>query len=327
MKESEIRKREVFNKYLELVNEDVKTMFDFETFNEVPCPACHSTAYNKEFDKSGFTYVSCTKCETLFINPRPDIQTLNKFYSHSVSTEFWVEDFFKPVMNVRMEKIFKPRASELVNEFPEYKASKIGDIGAGFGLMLEALKTHWPQANLIAIEPSESMANECRSRGFEVYESMLEDIEESAGNFDLLVSFELFEHLYDPEEFLNQCKKLLNPGGRLIMTTLSGKGFDIQLLWEKSKSISPPHHLNFFNPESVEILANRVGFTVEKISTPGRLDWDIVEGMHREENVPLPRLWKQVVNAEDEVKRQLQSWIKESKLSSHMRFILRKDDL
>ena len=61
------------------------------------------------------------------------------------------------------------------------------------------------------------------------------------------------------------------------MTTLNGRGFDILLLWNKSKSIAPPLHLNFFNPGSIRILLEKIGFQILEISTPGKLDWDIVE--------------------------------------------------
>lgn len=68
-------------------------------------------------------------------------------------------------------------------------------------------------------------------------------------------------------------------------------GFDILLLWEKSKSITPPHHLNFFNPTSVRLLMERIGFIVTEISTHSKLNWDIVEGMIKKEGVDVGRFW------------------------------------
>ena len=38
-----------------------------------------------------------------------------------------------------------------------------------------------------------------------------------------------------------------NSGDSFIFTTLSGMGADIQTLWEDSKAVSPPMHLNFIN--------------------------------------------------------------------------------
>ena len=48
------------------------------------------------------------------------------------------------------------------------------------------------------------------------------------------------------------------------------------MLKQNSKSIFPPHHLNFFNPVSVERLLKVVGYKNINVETPGLLDVDIV---------------------------------------------------
>jgi len=326
MKEEEIRRRSVFNHYLELVAEDVKTIFaDRSCFIQVDCPACGSRNYHSQFEKLGFTYVLCPECGTLFVNPRPPAQLLMDFYTQSRSASFWVRDFLQPVAEARREKIFRPRAEHVRDTFPEMSNGVIGDIGAGFGLFSEELTKFWPSARLIAIEPSAEMVENCRGKGLEVIPCAVEDVDGWDGQFDLLTSFELFEHLYHPGEFVKKVWLLLNNGGCLLLTTLNGEGFDIQVLWEKSKSITPPHHLNFLNPRSIKLLLQANKFIVEKIDTPGKLDWDIVEGMYREEGIDPGRFWRLVTEqAEPAAKSSLQDWISESGLSSHMRVVARK---
>ena len=327
MKEEDIRKRAVFNKYLQLVEQDVKNFFDFDCFEKVNCPACGNSRYKSEFKKNGFEYTSCLSCKTLYVNPRPPLNLLDDFYSTSPSTSFWVNDFFKPVAEIRREKIFRPRMQMIAREFPMLSKARIGDIGAGFGIALEELKNLLPEADLVAIEPSLEMADICKAKGLDVIPTIMENVEESDGNFDLLMSFELFEHLYNPDEFLKKAWKLLKPNGRIIITTLNGQGFDIQVLWNRSKSIFPPHHLNFFNPDSIAHLLEINDFEIEIIDTPGILDWDIVEGMHREENAEIGRLWSLVSGKEKKVKQELQEWITRSNLSSHMRVVARKREV
>ena len=109
------------------------------------------------------------------------------------------------------------------------------------------------------------------------------------------------------------------------MTTLNGQGFDIQLLWDKSKSISPPQHINFFNTTSITLLLQRFGFQIVDVSTPGKLDWDIVEGMIKNENIKLERFWHLLADKSDHSRKQeLQRWITKFNLSSHMRVLARK---
>ncbi len=325
MKEEEIRKRDVFNKYLELVQKDVENYFDFSSFKDGDCPACGNSEHVPEFEKIGFRYVSCKKCETLYVNPRPAFETLNIFYSESPSTSFWVNEFFKPVADVRREKMFRPRAEFISKFFNVNKEIVVGDIGAGFGLFLEELRNIVPENRFIAIEPSTEMADICRAKGLDVECACLEDMKGMEGKFDILTTFELLEHLFEPAAFLKKAYSFLKPGGYLFLTTLNGKGFDILSLWEKSKSIGPPHHLNFFNLESVRTLMENIGFEIVEASTPGKLDWDIVEGMIRNEGVNLGRFWDMVsFKVTENCKRELQDWIVNNNLSSHMRVVAKR---
>lgn len=326
MKEEDIRKREIFNRYLALVEKDVKKIFaGGKRFVKINCPACESRNFVRQFKKLGFTYVSCGDCQTLFVNPRPPLESLKEFYAKSESANFWINEFFKPVLKVRREKIFRPRAEFIRDRFPGKEFKVIGDVGAGFGIFLEELAKFWPDAKMIAIEPSLDMVKICQGKGFEVIPSAIEDVKARDNQFDLLTALELFEHLYNPSQFLEKIWNILRPGGYLFLTTLNGQGFDIQILWEKSKSIAPPQHLNFFNPDSIGLLLKSKGFIVEDISTPGLLDWDIVEGMYKIEGVGPGRFWEQIAKkAGPDAKRKLQSWISENGFSSHMRILAKK---
>jgi SAM-dependent methyltransferase len=326
MNEQDIRKREVFDRYLEMVGQDISVFFsDKRDFVEIPCQACGTQDYSFQFKKAGFDYVLCNVCSTLFVNPRPNSELLAKFYVESPSTSFWVNEFFKPVAEARREKIFRPRAEYLARKYGSEPEWIIGDIGSGFGLFLEELSKIWVGSTMIAIEPSREMSEICRSKGFEVLPCAFEDVEGWNGKFDLLTSFELFEHVFEPEAFLRKAWELLRPGGRLFLTTLNGKGFDIQVLWEKSKSVAPPHHLNFFNPRSVKMLLDRTGFLAEEISTPGQLDWDIVEGMIRNDGIDAGRFYNFLANEGTErCKKEFQEWITRNNLSSHLRLVARK---
>ena len=325
MKEEEIRKRDIFNKYLKLVEKDVKRYFDFKFFKKIACPACDGKVVKNELEKNGFEYVSCKNCATLFVSPRPSFEELRDFYSESPSTSFWVSKFFKPVMEIRRKKIFIPRAKYISKILRSKRRYIIGDIGAGFGLFLEELRKISPAGDYVAIEPSREMIDICEKKGLRVRHSCLENVSGMDGQFDLLTAFEMIEHLYDPVIFLKKVHSLLRPGGHIFFTVLNGKGFDVLLLWEKSKMIIPPLHLNLFNPKSIRCLLERIGFEIIEISTPGKLDWDIVEGMIKSEGVVPDRFWMTLAQESDSrCKVELQDWISRNNLSSHMRVLAKK---
>jgi 2-polyprenyl-3-methyl-5-hydroxy-6-metoxy-1,4-benzoquinol methylase len=308
-----------------LVEEDVKHFFDPDSFVSGNCPACNGNDLSPEFKKLEFQYVSCIGCRTLFVNPRPSLEMLKKFYSDSPSSRFWAEKFFKPMIESRRDKIFRPRAEYASGIFGCNKKSIIGDIGAGFGLFLEEMRRLLPDNEYVAIEPSLDMSRICQEKKLKVKCMCLEEICGMEEGFDALTAFELFEHLQDPASFLKKTFSLLKPGGHLLLTTLNGGGFDVLILWEKSKSITPPHHLNFLSPHSARFLLEKVGFDITEISTPGKLDWDIIEGMIKNEGVDLGRFWNSLaISGIETSKEELQSWISRNNLSSHMRILARK---
>lgn len=325
-KEKDIRDVTVLNHYLELVVEDSKKIFkDKSTFVTNDCPACLSNNLEVIFKKNGFQYVQCKECKTFFVNPRPRFDHLMNIYKDSPSTKFWVDEFFTPKIENRRDKIFRPRAEDISSKLPTLYDKKIGDIGAGFGLFIEELRKIWPNANLIAIEPSEKMAKICINKNIHTLECALEDLSADQNNFDLLTSFELIEHLHNAETFLKNVHSILKKGAYFYFTTLNGLGFDIQVLWENSKSVFPPHHLNFFNVYSIRILLERVGFEVIEVKTPGVLDWNIVESQAEKSGITLDRFFESVKQfASETTKNEFQIWLQKNQLSSHMRVLVKK---
>ena len=147
----------------------------------------------------------------------------------------------------------------------------------------------------------------------------LEDLEDVSKCF---VSFELFEHLHSPEEFLLHLNSLMHPNDLFIFTTLSGTGLDIQVLWENSLSVFPPHHLNFINPYSIKMIINKTGFKCIEVSTPGKLDIDVLA--NNKEHIK-DKFWSTFIETANE--KQKQKWqdiITQSGWSSHMMVVCKK---
>jgi len=324
MKEEEIRPQKIFDEYLSLAKQDTETYFsEVEKISSV-CLACESVA-DHAFDKNGFSYEVCPNCQTLFVNPRPVALAFSKYYTESPSSRYWASTFYKETAEARREKLWKPKAHLILQTLEKYNSSEymLVDVGGGFGLFAEEIRSLSGKTPVV-IEPGPDLAAACRDKSLHVIEKFLEDVAPAdlPSGAKAFVSFELFEHLHDPSAFLGQLMELMNSKDLFIFTTLSGAGVDIQALWEDSKSVMPPHHLNFLNPRSVELLLNRLGFESLSITTPGKLDIDILENNFE---AIKDRFWRTfIATASPDQKEEWQAMIAASGWSSHMMVVCRK---
>lgn len=324
LKEEDIRPKLIFNEYLRLAKIDAKTYFDGVLREAINCPACDVKG-EVAFNKHGFDYEICPECDTLFVSPRPLNDAFIRYYHDAPSTKYWSTTFYKATADERRERLWKPKTYLINNIIKNFGTGieNIIDIGGGYGIFAQEMFLSFGKKVTI-IEPSKHLAKNCRDFGHSVIEKFLEDVKVSdlpRGN-NVFVSFELFEHLHSPKLFLEQLYDLMSSGDFFIFTTLSGIGFDIKGLWEDSKSISPPHHLNFLNPNSIKILVKSIGLEIIKVNTPGKLDVDILSS-----NVDLikDRFLKSLIkHTSKDDKLRLQKIISSSGFSSHMMVCCKK---
>lgn len=334
MKEEEIRPAALFNQYLSLAEKDVTTYFNNATRESIPCPACGSDLHSSQFVKHGFTYVECQNCMTLFVNPRPDADAFSRYYINSPSVKFWATHFYRETEKARRELIIRPKAMmvrKLLDKYIDHSLQRpiVIDIGAGYGVFCEELASlPGISFSIMGIEPAISLQEVCRERKIQIIPKFFENVTKKdlkGGQCAAATSFELLEHLYDPGHFIRQCHALLADNGILILTTLSWAGFDLQVLREKSKSINPPHHINFFTPHSIQILLEKNGFSILELTTPGKLDVDIAAKQLQDINCIF---FRQILSTGDPlIKEKLQEFLQNSQLSSHMMIVAKKNSI
>jgi len=324
MKEKDIRPQELFDELLRLNKLDIEKYFTSSIKETISCPACGENG-ESSFVKNGFSFDECQKCKTLYVSPRPKREYFDANYTDSQSTKYWATTFYKATEKNRREMLWKPKAKMIKDKIDAFApdTEKIVDIGGGYGIFVEEFLKISDVKHMV-IEPSEYLSKVCEEKGLKTLVKFLEDIEED----DLpnvkktFVSFELFEHLHNPKEFLNTLYKVMDKYDMFVFTTLSGMGADIRTLWEDAKPVSPPMHLNFLNPKSITILLEKVGFEVVEVTTPGKLDIDIMN--NNKYNIK-DRFWKDFLEySTEEEKQNMQKFISDNKLSSHMMIVCRK---
>jgi len=144
------------------------------------------------------------------------------------------------------------------------------DIGCGPGFFLQtARKRGWL---VHGIEPSRQAAAHARALGALVTEGFFhQDSAASLGRFDAIHLNNVLEHLPDPAHVIGLAHDLLEPGG-VICVNVPNDFSPLQIAGRAAVSaadwwVAPPHHLNYFNFDSLTSLLVRLGFVPKARTT------------------------------------------------------------
>ena len=249
------------------------------------------------------------------------------YYAKSENYAYWAKYIF-PVSEVaRREKIHKPWLERVLDLVRRYGVGteRLIEVGPGFGTFCSVAIDSCSFDEVLAVEPTPELAQACRDRNVPVIERRIEDAAKDLTPADVVVAFEVIEHLFEPTRFVEQAARLVKPGGLLILSCPNGEGFDIAELGPESLAVDA-EHVNLFNPRSLSYLVERFGFEVLESTTPGRLDAELVRdvvlaGRHVLASVFLKSV---LIEEWDRLGWPFQQFLAANGLSSHMWLVSRR---
>lgn len=299
-----------------------------DQFVSVSCPACSSGGGSNFFEKYGFKYLKCPDCQTIYMSPRPSPAVMAGYYKASENYRYWATHIFPASEQSRREKINRPWLERIIRLTDEHgiERSHLVEVGAGFGTFCALANTEKAFDRVTAIEPTPEMATACRQRGVSVIEVGIEDVADLVAPADVLVAFEVVEHLFEPKVFFDQAVALLKPGGILVVSCPNGLGFDISVLGALSQAVDP-EHVNLLNPNSLSRLAARSGLLTLETGTPGRLDAELVRIAALRNSFDLqsqPFLLRVLIDEWDSKGQAFQRFLADNGFSSHMFGVFQK---
>ncbi len=309
-----------------------------ELFTIRHCPYCGSDK-SVELEKFHGAYgiSRCEMCAGPFVNPAPGLDALDDYYNNCEC-------------NRMMDRVYRARAQapadfindhrvrttiEYLGRAKEPTNLRILEIGCGSGSFLQKLRSAINAEASSSIRVSEYTGIDIdanaialgQGKGVNLVSSSVEAFAmEQRDAYDIVLHFELIEHLFDPAQFMVDARALLKPDGVMIFTTPNANGLEMIASHYNSfrllaHSIFPPMHLNAFSTVNITHFALRNGFAVVDIQTPGALDVDMVTVS--KEHVEDEGL-RAVAEFDDSEKGVLQHLLVACKASSHMRCVLRK---
>ena len=113
---------------------------------------------------------------------------------------------------------YEQRRPEMLQFLPP-DLTRLLDIGRGEGLFGEAVKEMYPECETWGIEPVAAAAEKAVLRNDRVIHMSMEDTSELPTTyFDVVTMNDVLEHIAWPEPALAAAKRILKPGGKLILS-------------------------------------------------------------------------------------------------------------
>jgi 2-polyprenyl-6-hydroxyphenyl methylase / 3-demethylubiquinone-9 3-methyltransferase len=295
------------------------------------CPFCQSTQIS-DYDKFYDTYniALCDSCGGIFVSPCPNDDALSEYYKNCDSNKLWTRLTEKRKDKKESAYIEDSRINSLIPiiEKVKEKPVKILEIGAGSGIVLEKLRNKFGSiVELTGIDLDNTSVETAQKKGLNVICADVREYSSEVEQYDIIIHFELIEHLIAPKDFIVASGKLLKLNGYMLFTTPNGDGLDNKAIGYNFKnrliahSIFPPMHLQSFNTKNIHHLLLSSGLKVKSIVTPGKLDVDIIN-IH--DNSLIKEPFKSMPGLPEEIQVFIQNLISTLNCSSHMEVLAQK---
>lgn len=142
------------------------------------------------------------------------------------------------------------------------------DVGCSSGAFLRsAVKLGFDAQG---VEPAGRAAGAAQAAGLKVFHGLLHEAQFPDGSFDAITLLEVIEHLQSPLPLLQEIRRILKPGGILLIGTGNAASWSARAFrenWDYFKINKHGGHVSFFNPASLEKLGRKAGFTMALLKT------------------------------------------------------------
>ncbi|HVL88836.1 MAG TPA: class I SAM-dependent methyltransferase [Actinomycetota bacterium] len=220
-----------------------------------PCIVCASTERSVELRLGDYEIHRCP-CGLRTLSPEPAEETLvevfddGTIYSEAESLRVHVlEQNHRSLYDV--EKFVGP--------------GRLLDVGCGLGYLLESARARGWEA--VGVDPSPFSVRRAREKGFEAHRGLLHELGLPAASFDAISLLQVVEHLIDARALLAECRRLLKPGGALLVETPNPASLLAAVKREGFNYWIPPVHCVWYTPDALGRVLAAAGYTPVKVST------------------------------------------------------------
>ncbi|WP_299212932.1 class I SAM-dependent methyltransferase [uncultured Aquimarina sp.] len=197
--------------------------------------------------------------DMLVTTPKPDENSLGKYYesedyiSHTDAKRTVFEKTYHLVKKYSLNKKVK-----LISKLHKGTGTLL-DIGAGTGdFLIEANKKNW---QVVGVEPNKQARVLAEEKGIILQPNTANLLSDC---FDVITMWHVLEHVPDLPVQIKELKRLLKPGGHLIIAVPNFKSYDAHYYKSFWAAYDVPRHLWHFSKNSMKTLFEKERMTLEK---------------------------------------------------------------
>ncbi len=229
---------------LDAADEIYPANFDVDVFN----PAVFSA--RRLPDRIHYRLVKCKRCGLVRSDPVADDSVLAELYAKSA---FTYDDEVSYLQRTYGRYLRKARS------LLRGSSSRLLEIGCGNGFLLEqALVQGFDEVS--GVEPSSEAISKAADT---VRDRIVPDVMHAglfeAGSFDIVCLFQVFDHISDPGSLLEECRRVVRPGGVVMCYNHNVTAFSARLLGERSPIVDV-EHTYLYSPKTIAALLLKHGF-------------------------------------------------------------------
>jgi len=239
-----------------------------------PCALCGSRRTRPYAVKFDLGIVSCRRCGLVYAEPRLGEEDLLKRYSAEYLYGEYLPVFRADRSGFDLELVRGHYALYLALAGRVFAPGKrLLDVGCGPGFFLKAAAGLGWEAEGVEISPS-AAEYAAAVLGVPVRRTKLEEAGFPEAAFDVVTMLDAIEHLGDPSAALAVARRVLKPGGRLILNTPDLGSASRRVLGTDWGVLTPAEHLTYFTGRTLRRMLERAGFDVFGIRNLLRFDPD-----------------------------------------------------
>ena len=225
------------------------------------CVLCKGKKTTTIFISSPYTIVKCTKCDLVYLSPRPTQEMIREIYKDEYFQRGDIGSGYTDYNSLQSD--LEQEAQRRIKLIQQYiPKGTVLDAGCGYGDFLIAAQKHGFTPTGCDISQSAiSFIKQTYKLPAVVSSLVSKDIPK--GPFDVITSWDVIEHMIDPIQSLAAFGTAQRKGGYLFMTTPDIKSIDAWLLgrfWYGFKRI--PEHLYYFSPQTMKKILETTGYEV-----------------------------------------------------------------